>query len=271
MKLELVQLAGRDGDTPYNLERTLSAIGACAADTDIMVFPEAQLTGFLNPHTIAAQAEPLDGPTVRAVIAAARERDVAVVVGLIENDRGRFYNTSLFITPDGIALTYRKTHLWVGEPGLVLPGDRFATVEWRGVRLGLLICYDCEFPESARALAELGAELILICDGNMHPYGPVHRTAVAARAQENQLFAVMVNRVGEGDDHTIFAGGSTVVDPFGQRMLEAGLQECRQHIALDFAQLSAARATYNYRQEKRIALPGERIEHPDGRRELLIL
>lgn len=48
-------------------------------------------------------------------------------------------------------------------------GDRFATVEWRGMRIGLLICYDIEFPETARALASLGAELILLCNGNMDP------------------------------------------------------------------------------------------------------
>ncbi|MBN0038359.1 carbon-nitrogen hydrolase, partial [Pseudomonas aeruginosa] len=101
---------------------------------------------------------------------------------------------------------YRKTHLWVSEPGLVLPGDRFATLQWRGGRIGLLICYDSEFPESARALAELGAELILVSDGNMEPFGHVHRTSIAARAQENQVFAVVVNRVGEGEDAITFAG-----------------------------------------------------------------
>ncbi|MDR5662749.1 carbon-nitrogen hydrolase, partial [Burkholderia cenocepacia] len=120
--------------------------------------------------------------------------DVAVVVGLIENDGGRFYNTTVFVTPNGIALRYRKTHLWVGEHGVVLPGDRYATVEWRGVRIGLLICYDSEFPETGRALAALGAQLILVTDGNMEPYRNVHRTSVTARAMENQVFAAVANR-----------------------------------------------------------------------------
>ncbi|WP_280376450.1 carbon-nitrogen hydrolase family protein [Pseudomonas sp. BN515] len=270
MKLELVQLAGRDGDTAYNLARTLDAIAQCAPGTDIVVFPEAQITGFLNRQNIAERAEPLDGPSVRAIHAAARERDLAVVVGLIENDGGRFYNTTVLITPEGVALSYRKTHLWVGEPEVVLPGDRFATVEWRGVRVGLLICYDTEFPETSRAVAALGAQIILITDGNMEPYGHVHRTSVSARAQENQVFAVVVNRVGEGDDDTLFAGGSAVVDPFGHVLLEAGRQECRHVIELDMAQLTQARALYDYQAEQRFRLPGERIEHPDGRRELLI-
>ncbi|NUU38213.1 carbon-nitrogen hydrolase family protein [Pseudomonas sp. C2B4] len=269
MKLELVQLAGRDGDVAYNMERALRAIADSAPDTDIVMFPEAYLTGFLNHENIGRLAEPVSGSSVQAICAAARERDIAVVVGLIECDGERFYNTTLFITPEGVALSYRKTHLWVGEPGLVLPGDRFSTVQWRGVRIGLLICYDIEFPEGACALAALGAELILITDGNMEPYGHVHHTAVAARAQENQVFAAMVNRVGQGDGE-VFAGGSSVVDPFGQRLFEAGAQECRHVVELDMTRIAPARALYDYRKEKRLPLHGTLNEHADGRREWLI-
>ncbi|MFJ4374352.1 carbon-nitrogen hydrolase family protein [Pseudomonas japonica] len=270
MQIELLQLTGRDGDTAYNLRRTLDAISQCAPGTDIIVFPEAQITGFLSHDNIAEQALAVDSPSVLAIQQAVRERKVAVVVGLIENDGGHYYNTTLFITPEGIQLSYRKTHLWISEPGLVLPGDRYGTVEWRGVRIGLLICYDTEFPETARAVATLGAELILIADANMEPYGHVHRTSVTARAQENQVFAVVVNRVGEGEGNMLFAGGSAVVDPFGQMLLESGRQECRHVIQLDMTQLAKARALYDYQADQRFQLPGERIEHPDGRRELLI-
>ncbi|MGU7779712.1 nitrilase-related carbon-nitrogen hydrolase [Burkholderia sp. PU8-34] len=270
LKVDINQLAGRDGDTRYNLERTLDAIATCAPGTDIVMFPEAQLTGFLDPGNLAAVAEPLDGPSVSAVVAAARARDVAVVVGLIENDGGRFYNTTVFVTPDGIALRYRKTHLWVSEHGVVLPGDRYATVAWRGVRIGLLICYDSEFPESGRALAELGAELILVTDGNMEPYRHVHRTSVAARAMENQVFAVVANRVGDSVHDVVFAGGSLAADPFGHLLFEAANSESRHTVELDFAQLAASRAVYDYRADQRLRMSGERIEHPDGRRELLI-
>lgn len=267
MKLELVQLAGRDGDTTYNLERTLQAIASCAPDTDLLLFPETQLTGFADARRLA---EALHGPSLQAVQRAARERDVAVVVGLVENDAGTFYNTSVLVTPEGVALSYRKTHLWPSERGLVEPGDRFSTVLWKGIRVGLLICYDIEFPESARALAQLGAELILVSNGNMDPYDPVHRTAIMARAQENQAFAVMVNRVGQGDGDLIFAGGSAAVDPFGRLLFEAGREECQHAIELDLGLLQAARRDYDYLGDRRLRLPGTQIEHADGRRELLI-
>ncbi len=233
MKVELVQIAGRDGDTAHNLERALAAIADCAADTELVVFPETHLTGFPSEDNIAALAEPLDGPTVSAVQRVARERNVSVAIGIAEADADRYYNTTLLIAPDRIALKYRKTHLWASDRGIFTPGDRYATALWNGIRVGLLVCFDIEFPESARALGQLGAELIIVTNGNMDPYGPTHRTAIMARAMENQAYAVMVNRVGHGDGGLVFAGGSAVVDPYGQLLCEAGREECRQIVELD--------------------------------------
>lgn len=271
MKVELVQLAGRDGDTAYNLERTLAAIHACPAGTDLVVFPETQLMGFPTEANLAQVAEPLDGPSMRAVQQAAKARDVGVVLGMAEAaDDGRFYNTTLLVTADGIALKYRKTHLWASDRDLFSPGDRYATTLFKGVRVGLLICFDIEFPESARALGQLGVELILVTNGNMDPYGPTHRTAICARAMENQAFAVMVNRVGEGDGGLVFAGGSAVVDPYGQVLCEAGREECRLGMTLDLKQLEVARRDYSYLSERRFVLPGEVREHDSGLCELII-
>lgn len=270
MKIELVQLPGRDGDIAYNLSRTLNAIATCAGDTDLLVFPETHLSGFVGGAQLAQLAEPLHGATLQTVLQAVRQREVAVVVGFAEVHQGRFYNSSVLVTPEGIALQYRKTHLWPSERSDFSPGDRFTTVLWRGVRVGLLICYDIELPETSRALAQLGAELVIVSNGNMDPYGPVHRTAIMARAQENQLFAVMVNRVGAGDDDLVFAGGSMAVDPFGRVLFEAGRDEVRHVVELDLDQLKAARRDYDYLKDRRLMLSGEQIEHSDGRRELLI-
>lgn len=270
MKIELVQLAGRDGDTAYNLQRTLDAIATCAADTDVLVFPETHLMGFACAERLGEVAETVDGPTVQAVLQAVRERDVAVVVGFAEREGEDFFNTSLLLTPQGIALSYRKTHLWPSECGVVQPGDRFATTLYKGVRVGLLICYDIEFPEPARALAQLGVDLMLVINANMDPFGPVHRTAILARAQENQAFAVLVNRCGEGDGDLIFAGASSVVDPSGRLLFEAGREECRHVVELDFAALHTSRQDYDYLKDRRLPLACQQINHADGRRELLI-
>nr|WP_242431885.1 nitrilase-related carbon-nitrogen hydrolase [Burkholderia ambifaria] len=138
------------------------------------------------------------------------------------------------------------------------------------MRIGLLIRYDSEFPESGRALAALGAQLILVTDGNMEPYRQVHRTSVSARAMENQAFAVVANRVGGSTHDVVFAGGSLAADPFGNLMFEAGHGESRHTVELGLDQVAASRAVYDHRADQRLHITGKRIEHADGRRELLI-
>ncbi|WP_040263187.1 carbon-nitrogen hydrolase family protein [Pseudomonas massiliensis] len=270
MKVELAQLAGQDNVTAHNLKQALAAIEACAPDTSLIVFPETHLMGFPSAETVARVSEPVDGPSVGAIQAAAKARNLSVAIGLAENDRGRFYNTTLLITPEGVALKYRKTHLWASDRGVFSSGDRYVTCLWQGLRVGLLVCYDIEFPESARALGQLGVDLILVTNGNMDPYGPTHRTAIMARAQENQAFALMVNRVGEGDGGLVFAGGSALVDPLGRLLHEAGRESSQFTVELDLAQLALARRDYRYLEDQRLRLPGAVIEHTDGRRELMI-
>jgi (R)-amidase len=104
----------------------------------------------------------------------------------------------------------------------------------------------------------------------MDPYGPTHRTAIMARAQENQAFALMVNRVEEGDGGLLFAGGSALVDPLGTLLFEAGREEGQFAVELDLKRLTAARRDYRYLDDQRLKLPGEMIEHASGLRELLI-
>jgi (R)-amidase len=270
MNVELAQVTGRDGDVACNLARVLALIDACASDTELLVLPETYLTGFPTRDNVASLAEPLDGPTLQRVHRAARERNLAVAVGFAESFEGRFYNTTVLITPEhGVALHYRKTHLWSGEREVFEAGDRMATVMWKGVRVGLLICYDIEFPEPARALGQLGAQLLIVTNGNFDPYGPTHRTCVMARALENQAFAVMVNRVGLGDDGLVFAGGSAVVDPFGDLLVEAGRDEATLRLSLDLTQLAKAREPYVYDRHQRMRLSG-RIVEAGERREMLI-
>ncbi len=256
MQVEIAQLSGRDGDKEANLSSALAAIERCAPGTALLVLPELHLTGFPTLRTVAALAEPLEGPSLARVQAAARRKGVAVALGLVEAAEGGPYNTTVLIDPrEGLRLHYRKTHLFGGERGVVQAGDTYCTTLWNGLRVGLLICYDIEFPEPARALAQLGAQLLIVTNGNMDPYGPVHRACILARAIENQVFAVMANRVGSGDDF-VFAGGSAVVDPFGAVLCEAGREEATLCTRLDPERLAAARRDYDYLRERRLTLPG---------------
>ena len=273
MQVELAQLALIDSDVAHNTRKVIETIERVdtTVGTKLIVFPETTLSGFPTRDNIADVAQTLDGPALTAVRNAAREKGVAVAVGLAERDGSQFYNTTVLVDERGeIALRYRKTHLWASDVGVFTPGDRFETCMWNGLTVGLLICYDIEFPESARAVAALDADLLIVTNGNMDPFGPVHRRAIQARAMENQMFALMVNRCGSGDDNLTFPGLSALVDPFGEIVLELGGDETVTKADIDLKRLEASREHYNYLHDARVPLGLVPVEQSNGQRALMI-
>ncbi|MEW9583796.1 carbon-nitrogen hydrolase family protein [Paraburkholderia sp. DGU8] len=273
MQVELAQLALVDGDVAHNTRKVVETIGRAdaAGGTKLIVFPETTLSGFPTRENVPVVAQTLDGPALSAVRDAARQKGVAIAVGLAERDGNQFYNTTVLVDERGeIALRYRKTHLWASDVGVFTPGDRFETCMWNGLTVGLLICYDIEFPESARAVAALDADLLIVTNGNMDPFGPVHRRAIQARAMENQMFALMVNRCGSGDDNLTFPGLSALIDPFGETVLELGGAETVSKATVDLKRLEASREHYNYLHDARVPLGLVPVEQSNGRRALMV-
>ena len=273
MKVDMVQLQLEDSNIEYNTSKVITNIARTdvAGGTQLVVFPEATLSGFPTAETVAAVAQPIDGPAVSAVREAARRAGVSVVVGFAEQEAGHFFNTSLLIDETGeIILRYRKTHLWASDVGVFTAGDRFETRMWHGIKVGLLVCYDIEFPETARAVASLGADLLIVTDGNMDPFGPVHRRAIVARAMENQIFALLTNRCGSGADNLTFPGESALVDPFGELVATAGADEVRLSARMDLNRLDASRARYRYLHDARVALDLKPIDTADTSSALVI-
>jgi (R)-amidase len=251
--LELAQLSLHDGDISGNLEKALSAINNASHKTDIIMFPETYFSGFPNKDNIEDLSQTIDGKIIQTLIQASKEKNIAVVAGFSEKREGQFYNSSVFISPEeGLLACYSKTHMWLTDKDLFTPGERFISFKWREIRIGLLICFDIEFPESGRANAQLDVDLLLVTNGNMDPYGDTHRTAIKARAQENQFYAAFVNRVGEDSLGHIFAGGSCVVNPFGELLCEAGREENIQIISIDPLSRHAYKKEYDYLNESAI-------------------
>jgi len=273
MQVEIAQIALVDGDVEHNTRTVTAAIARAdvAGGTRLIVFPETTLSGFPTRANIAAVAQTVDGPALGAVRDAAARAGVAVAVGLAERKGPRYYNTSVLIDAGGaIVLRYRKTHLWGGEATVFAPGDRFATCAWNGITVGILICYDIEFPECARALAALGADLLIVTNGNMDPYGPVHRRAMTARAIENQVYALVANRCGQGKKNLRFPGESAIVDPCGDIIACANAQEIILRGQIDCARIADSRRAYHYLKDARVSLGLTRVENSDGSHALVI-
>ena len=264
MQIALAQLPGIEGNIEANLDAALSTLERHGDQVSLVVFPETHLSGFAEQDHVDDRALALDGPQVARLVQASRDHDCALAIGLLERAADGVYNTTLLITPeDGIALTYRKTHLWPDERELVGLGQRIGVTRWRGLTLGLMICYDIEFPETARALGALGTDLMLVTNGNMDPYGPVHARAAQARAQDNQCFVAMANRCGEGAGLT-FAGHSAAYSPLGETLFEADRDTGVHLVSLDLELLNRARRDYDYLADRRVSLDLQRDDDSRG-------
>ena len=264
MRLAVYQGPGVCGDTRANLaviERV--ARDAAARGADLVVFPELFTTGYNLGPTLRELAEPIDGPTVRALRATAGAAKIAILCGWPEYDQGRIFNAAVLVGGDGtLVANHRKLHLFGAmEAAVFATGQDLTIAEVGGVRLGVLICYDVEFPESVRTLALRGAELVAVPTALMTPYSEVARLIVPARAAENQLFVAYANRTGREGDLT-YLGLSCICDPDGNDLARAWEDEGLLVADLDHVAMAATRSAQSYLHDRRPELYGDLTETP---------
>jgi len=217
------QLAPVLGEPAVNRELTASAvISAAAAGASIVVLPELASSGYVfqSQAEAAASAEPADGETVSGWARLAAEYGIVIVGGFCEAAGGEVFNSAALVDPDGLRSVYRKAHLWDDERLWFVPGRAAPpVVTTRFGRIGMMICYDLEFPEWVRLPALDGAQL-LCAPTNWpafpRPDGerPMEVVRVQADAAVNRMFIAACDRI--GDERGVgWVGGSVIVDPDG--------------------------------------------------------
>lgn len=246
LKLALWQCAPAPLDVPGNLARLEAAAREVAsAGAQLLVCPEMFITGYaIGAPAVQTLAQMADGAWADAVTGIAQRHQVAVVYGYPERGAdGRVHNAAQWIDASGLRrLNYRKAYLF-GE----LDRSQFAaeaqsarTFDFLGWKVGMLICYDVEFPEATRALALAGADLIVVPTANMTEYDFVARSLVPVRAYENQLFVAYANFAGS-EGGLQYGGLSVVAGPDGATLAQAGRDEVLVFATLDEERLTAAR------------------------------
>jgi predicted amidohydrolase len=262
MRTALLQSSGRPGSVAENLKVLDEAAGrAAAAGAGLLVAPEMFLTGYAIGDDIARLAEPADGDSADAIGDIASRHGLAIAYGYPERSLGRVFNSAQLISADGDRLAgYRKTHLYGGfERDHFTPGEQpVVQAELGGLRVGLMICYDVEFPENVRAHALAGTDLLLVPTAQMHPFQFVAESVVAVRAFENQMYVAYVNRAGQEGEFE-FVGLSTLAGPDGIARTRAGRGEELLLADADPAFLAASREANPYLQDRRPGLYGSLI------------
>ncbi|MEA2322820.1 MAG: 5-aminopentanamidase [Solirubrobacteraceae bacterium] len=218
------QLAPRVGAAAENRAAAEAAVeDAAARGAQVVVLPELAVSGyvFADADEARALAEPLDGPTVTGWIARARAHGLVVVGGLCELDEdGVLRNTAVLVDEGGLRAVYRKAHLWDREAiAFTAGGEAPPVVDTAYGRIGVMVCYDLEFPEWVRLPALAGAELLCApvnWPAAPRPAGerPSEVVRVQAGAAVNRMFVAACDRTGP-ERGVEWVGGSVIVDPDG--------------------------------------------------------
>ncbi len=225
MRLAVLQLVASAGDVARNLAQVETAAArAAAAGADLLVAPELALTGYGAADAIRARA---DGDAADALAAIATRHGLALVVGCTDADDAGRYNAARLVRPGAADVVYRKLHLYgAHERALFRPGTAAPpVVTVGGLKLGVCICYDVEFPELVRDLARRGAELVVV--PTALPAGPdagfIAERLVPVRGFENQIFVAYADHAG-ADDVFAYAGRSVVSAPDGAVLARAPVE-----------------------------------------------
>lgn len=261
MKIALFQGPEQPADVSENLDRLATVARETAEQgARLLILPEMFLTGYnIGAEATRRLAESVDGPAAQCAAALAEETGVALLYGYPELAAdGQIFNSAVLIDRDGRRLAnHRKSHLFGDiDRGVFSAGSDEPTLATLGdLRLGILICYDVEFPENVRLLALAGADFIAVPTALMRPYDFVANALVCARAYENQVFLAYANRCGQEDD-LIYHGLSCIVGPDGSDLARAGVGEELIIAELDPALLTSSRRINTFMRDRRPELYG---------------
>ena len=262
MRAALVQMSAGE-DVAGNLARTEALLEAAKRErADVVCLQECFNTWFFAQRIDArAQglAEPVDGPSVTRMRAAARRLGLFLVVPFYERAMaGELYNTALLVDDGGeIVGSYRKHHLPMSshfnEKFYFRPGNTgFPVFDTPHGRIGIMICYDRHFPESARALGLGGAEYVFVPTATTtRGYSrSVWETELRAHAIANGFYVAGVNRVGVELESTYY-GASVFIDPIGEIVAQAGDGEEVLVAELAPARLEEVRSVWPFYRDRR--------------------
>ncbi|NYZ12096.1 carbon-nitrogen hydrolase family protein [Azospirillum sp. RWY-5-1] len=253
MRIAVAQTRGESGRIDANLALLEDrAHAARDAEAGLLVLPELFLTGYNTGPTTAALAEPVDGPSLARAADIARATGTALLFGFAERAGNAVYNAAILIDAAGTVLgCYRKAHLYGDEKQRFSPGAGMPlTAHIGGLRCGVLICYDVEFPEAVRDLALRGCQAVLVPTALPAGMPEIPGLLVRARAYENQIFVAYADRCGE-EDGLAYEGRSCIVGPDGVVLAAAGAEEALLVADLDPAAVRTARLRFDYLADRR--------------------
>jgi predicted amidohydrolase len=229
VKIAAVQMNPKILHNKKNLDAILRNTKIAARNgADLIVFPECALTGYMFSSRKEAMpnTETIPGPSTDILTACCKELGIYIIIGMLERDANKCFNVAVFIGPRGLIGNYRKNHLpFLGVDRFIDRGNKpFKVYKTPLGNIGLHICYDSHFPESARVMTLMGADILVLPTNWPEGREKVPLHVMNTRAYENKVHLVAVDRVGI-ERGTKFIGNSKIIDAFGNTLTQAGDNE----------------------------------------------
>lgn len=216
---QLVVAVAQPGLIPQNHKEALALVEQLfilSARAELLVLPELALCGYGDEARIQRLAAGRTSDFVNDLQALTKRYGIALIAGMAERDGDRLFNCALAIGASGeILATYRKVNLWGPyENGLFVAGEPSVLFFIHDFKIGLIICHDLDYPETARDLALRGADIIVVLSATNAEYKIIADMVAPTRAYENSVYLVYADAVGT-DGPFQFLGHSRILSPAG--------------------------------------------------------
>jgi predicted amidohydrolase len=258
INIAVVQMQIWDGEKEKNLNNALKILKSLSNSDNIpniVCFPEFFTTGY-DLKNAKNYAEKIPGKSIEKIIEVSRN-NFSVLGTILEVENGKYYNTAFVTTKKGeIIGKYRKTHLFAPllEKEFLTPGNKITTFSLRelhDLKIGIAICYDLRFPEVFRIMALEGAQIIFIPSEFPSPKKKIWKILLQARAIENQVYVVGINRIGKDKAGEFFGYSLATNGDYLEHMGEA--PETRI-FSIDLDSLKPIRESLTVFKDRRIDL-----------------
>ncbi|SMF90361.1 Predicted amidohydrolase [Paenibacillus uliginis N3/975] len=269
LTIGIVQMDCVIKDKEANIQKAEKYIDQVGLDVDVLCLPEFFTTGYhlgLINDDFYTLAETVPGPTVYRLAEKAKKYGTAIIANIVEKDslqESVLYDTTFVIDENGDYVgKYRKVHLYPTEHQYFRSGSEFPVFDLKGMKIGIATCYDHAFEEMFRIMALKGAEAIFIPSAVPKNFEYLLNLRTCARAQDNQIFTVAINRVGT-DGECTYCGLSKIVNPRGEVVCEAGDEEGVLIGTIDLSLILKERKQEPILRSRRPELYGSLAENPN--------
>jgi omega-amidase len=217
-------------DKQKNFDHFDQKLAPLKGKTDLIVLPEMFTTGFsMNASQLA---ETMKGPTVHWMRRQAVKLSSAIMGSCILEESGNYYNRLLFVTPEGNIQYYDKRHLFsfAGEHNYYAAGKEKLLIDYKGWKIMPLICYDLRFPVWSRNTDNY--DLLIYVANFPDKRRFAWEQLLTARAIENQVYTIGVNRIGTDGNGIEYSGNSQCLDYSGRIIADAGTEAAIKTVEL---------------------------------------